>query len=260
MAEIVGAPKLGVVVPVFNEPEIDVTLSALYNQDLRNPDLVHHFVVDNGSTDNTREVIGRFSDAHEDFPLTIVEEEQKGTGAASDTGATSAIGAGFQVVARTDGDSAPASSWTETIYQKFQRKADIQLAGGRSRPLRDEYYRTGDEFLMPVAVVGARIALALKHLNRDYLRAAVGHNMATRSSAYERVGGFSRVSIGEMDEDIEYSLKIANEYGRGAIDIDPRMVVATSMRRIREYGIIGTSLHHLFPELRKRYRKEIDVR
>lgn len=251
--------KIAIIVPAFNEPGIETTLNGLYGQTQRN-DYTHHFVVDNGSTDRTREYIERFARSHGDFPLSVLEENQKGTGAASDTGFRTAIEDGYSIIARTDADTVPTPGWTARISDGFAQNEMLQLLGGKSLPLGDEYYRAGDQLFLPLAVRMARIALALKHLDRDYLSAVVGHNMATRADAYQSTGGFERSSIDEMDEDIDYSLKVASYYGRSAIQIDPKLEVQTSMRRMRKYGLAGTAIHHLFPDLRKNRKDAIDIR
>ena len=254
-----ASEKIAVVVPAYNEPSIEKTLKGLYEQERRG-DNTHHFIVDNGSIDDTRARIEAFMRYHDDFPLTILNEEEKGTGAASDTGFRAAIDKGYSIVARTDADSVPTSVWTSRISDNFRTHRQLQLLGGKSSPLRDEHYRVGDQLLLLTAVKAARFMLALKNFDPHYLRAVVGHNMATRAQAYEATGGFERSSIDQMDEDIDYSLKVADRYDSSAIEIDPNLEVETSMRRIRQYGIAGTALHHLFPEFRKRRKGGVDVR
>lgn len=250
--------RLAVVVPVYNEPRLEITLEALYGQ-IQQGD-THHYVVDNASTDDTRARIHAFTKKREDFPLTVLTEEQKGTGAAADTGFRQAIHDGFSLLARTDGDSTPMSTWTEHITETFAAKPAIQLLGGRITALRDEQYRLGDDQLLRAAVLGARTLLALKHLDPDYFRAVTGANMTTQASAYEQVGGMTRSSIDELDEDINYSLKITREFGWRAIQHDSRLQVATSMRRIRQSGVLGTAVHHLFPATRNKGDRIVDIR
>ena len=249
---------IAVVVPVYNEGRVADTLAALHGQQRRHE--VHHYIVDNGSTDDTRARIDAFARTHDDFPLTVLEEATKGTGAASDTGFRRAIDDGYVIVARTDGDSMPTRDWTTRIDHALGAGLDIQLLGGRSTAMRDRYYRRADRVLLPLAVTGARLALSIQHRNGDYRRAVVGHNMATRARAYEMVGGFVRTAIDDCDEDVDYSLKIARVFGRAAIQIDPQLEVATSMRRVRTYGIAGTAFHHLVPARRVRRGRDIDVR
>jgi glycosyltransferase involved in cell wall biosynthesis len=251
--------KLAIIIPAFNEPAIKSTLVSLYNQE-KSPAGVHHFVVDNASSDNTRAHIDAFFKQHDDFPLSILTESQKGTGAAVDTGFRTAIEQGYTTLARTDADTVPTGLWSSRINTAFETNPSVQLLGGKSLPLKDEQYRHTDVVLLPVAIKCARIALALKNLDSNYLKVVVGHNLATRSSTYLEVGGFERSSIELIDEDIDYSLKVAQKYGNNSILIDPNLQVETSMRRIRTYGIAGTALHHLFPELRINRTDGVDVR
>lgn len=251
--------KLGVVVPVFNEPRVTDTLEGIYRQNNR-INGTEHIVVDNGSTDNTRSIIERFMHDHDDFPVRIIDEPTKGTGSACNTGFKEAERLGCTVVARTDGDTVPNPYWTQRISNCFELNPCIKLLGGKSIAHRDEYYRKGDDILMPLAIRSARIAMAIKNLDLDYLHVVVGHNMATTTQTYLEVGGFDKTSIDEADEDIEYSLKVISNFGKESVHIDPDMVVATSMRRIRKYGIIKTSIHHLFPGKRDASKLVVDIR
>lgn len=248
---------LAVVIPVFNEPAITRTLDALRRQtDSR----LHVFVVDNDSTDDTAERLRRYAELHPELLLTVVTERQKGTGAACDTGFRAAIAEGFAIVARTDGDSEPASDWASRIREAFARNTLTQLVGGTSTPLRDHHYRWGDDLLIVGALRLLRPMMAAHHADLAYLRFVAGHNMAVRSSAYLASGGFERTSIDERDEDIDFSVRIARTLGRKSVRIDPELKVATSMRRVRRYGILLMGVHHLFPSLRGTLIRAVDVR
>ncbi|BBE22617.1 glycosyl transferase [Arthrobacter sp. MN05-02] len=249
---------LAVVVPVFDEPGIARTLEALCRQ--RGDADLRVYVVDNGSTDDTVLRVRRFAAAHPMLPVTVLTELQKGTGAASDTGFRAAIADGFRLVARTDGDSEPAEDWADRIRSTFARHPEVQLLGGTSVPLRDRYYRWGDGRLMPGALVLLRIMMALTHLDVAYLRFVAGHNMAMRASAYLEVGGFGRTAIDTRDEDIELSVRVSRRLGRAAVRIDAGLKVATSMRRVRRYGLGLMGVHHLVPALRGKLIRTIDIR
>lgn len=252
-----GTDRLAVVVPVFNEPDIARTLDALRLQ--RERAGLHVYVVDNGSTDDTARRVREYAASHPELAVTVVTEGQKGTGAACDTGFRTAIEDGFTLVARTDGDSEPADDWTGRIRALFA-DPQVQLVGGTSTPLRDRYYRWGDELLVPGALRLLRILIAIKHLDIAYLRFVAGHNMAVRASAYLVTGGFGRTSIDTRDEDIEFSALVSRRLGRNAVRIDPDLKVATSMRRVRRYGMGMMGVHHLVPALRGKFIRTIDIR
>jgi glycosyltransferase involved in cell wall biosynthesis len=250
--------RLAVVVPVFNEPGVARTLEALHRQ--RDRDGLHVYVVDNGSTDDTAQRVRRFAAARPALGITLLSELEKGTGAASDTGFRRAIDDGFALVARTDGDSEPEEDWAGRIRELFARRPEVALIGGTSVPLRDRHYRWGDGLLMPGALRLLRIMIAVSRLDAAYLRFVAGHNMAVRASAYLETGGFARTAIDTRDEDIDFSARVVHRLGFAAVLIDPRLRVATSMRRVRRYGLSLMGIHHLVPALRGRLIRTIDVR
>lgn len=255
--EEMHAKKLAVVIPVYNEEySIRRTLQGLCDQE-RPPKDTHFFIVDNGSTDKTREVIDRFMAKHKDFPLTVVTEAQKGTGAAADTGFRYAIEQGYPVIARTDGDAVPLPNWTSIIYDNFYNQEAPRLLGGGTLALHDKYYRPTDAWVVPLVNWATRPILALQHRNLNHIRTAHGYNMATTAETYLAVGGFPRSSISELDEDIVYAVKVADTFGKDSIRLDWNLKVQTSARRTRQYGSIKTALYYLFPSRR---RGDVDVR
>lgn len=250
--------KLGVMVPAFNEEaNIGDTLDALYNQKERT---AHHLVVDNGSTDRTVERVEAYKHEHPEFPLDIIVEEEKGTGSATDAGGRYLAEKGFPILARTDSDSQPNIHWTSVITDRFERDPNLQLLGGISDALHDQYYRFGDNIIAPVGSQMTRAAIALVRRDPTYLKIAAGHNLATRADAFQAVDGFPHTSIATTDEDVVYTKRIADKYGRRAIRIDKDLRVSTSMRRAREYGLVGLELYYLFPGIRSHLKDSIDIR
>src|SRR4051812_1483085 len=117
--------KTAVIIPAYNEPCIRKTLQGLYEQDYH-AEGTHHFIVDNGSTDDTLNRVRSFMEDHDDFPLTVLKEDQKGTGAAADTGFRKAINAGYTILARTDSDTVPTPFWSSRISDNFHSDPDLQ--------------------------------------------------------------------------------------------------------------------------------------
>lgn len=248
--------RLAVVIPAFNEQGIVKTLETLYTQLLPYPG-THVFVVDNGSTDNTKGIIEQFAQTHKDFPMTILSEKQKGTGAASDTGFRYAIKMGYPVIARTDADSVPESHWIAKILHLFDGPNPPRLLGGMTVALHDMHHKPIDSILVPLVARTSPHILALQRRTTRYNRRAIGANMATTAETYLAVGGFPRSAINELDEDVAYSKKVIDKFGKKSVKIDWGLKVQTSSRRTRAYGIIGIMQYYLFPSKRD---GDIDVR
>jgi glycosyltransferase involved in cell wall biosynthesis len=239
--------RMSVVIPAFNEGKcIGATLASLY--DCERPNLCTSFiVVDNGSTDNTDEVLRTFALDNPDFPLSIVEELQKGTGYASSTGFEYAIETdGADIVARTDGDTRVSVKWLKAIEESFQERSKTKLVTGPSNPLKDEWYRPIDQVAYPVSRAISRLLkeLALPTIPSKRILTP-GHNLATLASAYEAVGGFPGSSIDDTNEDIEYRNNIIAKFGVTALEFNRNMSVDTSMRRMRQVGYSGLFAYYV---------------
>ncbi len=192
-------------------------------------------------------MIHEFGAAHPDFPFTIIEESQKGTGCAVNTGFLAAIEQGFGIIARTDADTLPLPSWTQAILNNFTKNPFLQLLGGNRVPRKDDgFYKKRDALLWPLGVSAGR---CLRCGDKE-TGLITGNNMATRRAAYLATGGFPKTSIAETDEDREYERRIGAEFGEKSVVLDPSMVVATSMRRLREYGYLGLARYRVSPASR----------
>ena len=109
--------KLTVVLPAYNEADhILPTLRALLFQLSTNFDVVF---VDNGSTDNTREIITSYIENLGLKHWHVIDEPEKGTGAAADTGMRWAAAHGADYIARTDTDCLPREDWTREIIKEM---------------------------------------------------------------------------------------------------------------------------------------------
>jgi glycosyltransferase involved in cell wall biosynthesis len=103
-----SGPTRSVVVPVYNDPAgIEDTLRAITAQTADRYEVV---VVDNGSTDETREVAGAYADCNDHVTL-LVENEAQSSYAARNTGIRRATG---DVLAFLDADETVSSDWLET--------------------------------------------------------------------------------------------------------------------------------------------------
>jgi len=233
------------VVPAYNEEKsISETISSLYNQGTAIPEAV--VVVDNGSTDNTSAVVNSLKSRYPG--LHLVNEDEKGTGIACNTGFNYAIDElGADIVTRTDADTVVAKNWTEEINKRFEADDSLQLLSGPTHAKVDEFYKGYDKVIWPFLRRAHMIGMVA--VSRDILmsKIAIGHNFATRATAYKRVGGFPNSHIGQLDEDVEYSKRVAKVFGHQAIEYDRQIKAFTSMRRIRRVGYLGLAGYYWDP-------------
>ncbi len=239
--------KLACVVPAYNEERmLGNTLKALSDQSDPIKDIV---VVDNGSTDATREVIEDYS--RQRTPGTNIHyiiEPSKGTGVACNNGFNYAIDVlGAEVVSRTDADTIPATDWNQSIKRYLINNPTKQLVTGVSLPIKDHDHRIQDDAIIKMANSGFRIGMMLVARSLYPLKCAVGHNMAVRAEIFKHVGGFPDTAIEQADEDIELSRKIYDEFGLSALGLNKDMQVKSSMRRYRAMGYLGMTKCYINP-------------
>ncbi|MCJ1673899.1 MULTISPECIES: glycosyltransferase [unclassified Rathayibacter] len=246
-----------VVIPFFDEEKlIGGTLEALAAQDDRDFELL---LVDNASTDGSRAVIDAFSAQHPEMSIRTIEEAQKGTGAASDTGFRHAIAAGAAIVARTDADSLPDPRWVGLLKADFRTGA--RIVGGKVKPRTDEpEYRWYD------GVIGAVLIGIIERAPRYLYRRpgqrypmfmVPGLNMAIDADLYLEVDGFPRSSIDDTDEDLELHLKVCQLIPGGQARFDREAVVRCSIRKGKKLGYLGILLWYWG---RKKRTDVVDIR
>ncbi|MGI8336131.1 glycosyltransferase family 2 protein [Actinomadura scrupuli] len=228
---------LWVVVPAYNEERsIGATLRRLTEQTDPGFTLV---VVDNVCTDGTAEVVREYEGK---LDLRLIEEPEKGTGAAADTGIRFAISQGATHIARTDADCLPSAEWIAAVKRAFGD--GLRLVSGPLRPRTDEFrLKWWERRLLPSVVAFAAFFGRFRPGNQDpaYLGPYVmmpGCNLAVTAELYELSGGFPRTRIEDVHEDralVNRVRKLTTEYG-----LRKDMVVYGSVRRLRAYGLVGT--------------------
>ncbi|MFE6667281.1 glycosyltransferase family 2 protein [Streptomyces sp. NPDC057697] len=235
-----SAEPLWVVVPAYNEEAgIGATLAALASQTDTDFVLV---AVDNASTDATSDVVRRFA-ATAPFPVHLVHEEERGTGAAVDTGFRYAVAHGAESLVRTDADCLPDAGWIAAARAEFARGTD--MACGRSLPRHDENPSFAERHLLPAAIRLTAVygRYRTEHRHPRYRAPYVlchGHNLAITAALYLRCGGTPRTPLEGPAEDVVL-LNRAREHSE-RITRAEHMVVRTSLRRLRAWGARRTLL------------------
>ncbi|WP_303625876.1 glycosyltransferase family 2 protein [Halolamina sp. CBA1230] len=106
------------VIPVYNDPAgVSDTLDSI-TQSVTQPATLEILVVDNGSTDDTRDVIRNYTQDHENVHL-LVEDEIQGSYAARNKGIQHADG---DVLAFIDADETVDDDWLETALQAMDEQ------------------------------------------------------------------------------------------------------------------------------------------
>ena len=198
--------RLFVVVPFLDEASgITPTLVALAGQ--TDADFAVIFV-DNGSRDDTRAVIADFAAQHPALHMEVLDEPEKGTGAAADSGFRRAIQRGAWAIARTDADCLPAPDWIAATKRAL-RERGLEFVAGAIKP-RDDDYRLGirDRLLIPALVAVAAWFGTVRPGNRGpqyrtgYMMAA-GNNLAILAETYARILNEAESAGPDRDAQIE---------------------------------------------------------
>ena len=117
---------VGVIIPTRNRAELlHQSLEALSHQ-VRAPDEV--IVVDNGSSDHTRQVVEQYAGR---LPIRYLFEPVKGAGQARNLGIRHATS---EVLAFTDDDCIPDANWLHFIELSFLRDPAIGMVAGKVTP------------------------------------------------------------------------------------------------------------------------------
>lgn len=231
---------LWIVVPGYNERDwIAATIAALAAQEGARFTVLF---VDNASDDGTAVVARAAADAHPQLDLRIIDEAQKGTGAAADTGVRHAIDEGARFVLRTDADCVPRPDWAARMRRALEADG-LDLVGGNLRHRSDDGTAPrGAVILFPLLYGLVRIVGRVRPDNnrRDEgyqapFVLAPGCNMGVRADAYLASGGFPRTSIEDVHEDKELTNRVRRVSSR--VGYRRRAIVEFSNRRVAKHGI-----------------------
>jgi glucosyl-dolichyl phosphate glucuronosyltransferase len=192
---------VSVVISTYNRcGQLGGALDALLAQD---PGVAYEvIVVDNNSTDHTRDVVAARLDRSPH--LKYVFEPRQGLPHARNTGVLSSQA---PLVAFTDDDVRVGPEWVGTIKRAFDDNPDVDMIGGRVRPLwpgRIPGWVTPSQ-LGPFAL-GERGDAPIRVSAANAAPCLVGANFAFRREVFDRVGLFDPAYVKSQDREIQLRL------------------------------------------------------
>lgn len=222
--------RISLVIATYNRAEqLMVTLGSVAAQSLP-AEVWECVVVDNNSTDSTRECVAAFSREHAGLNIVYCFEAEQGLSAARNAGIRASRGA---VIAIIDDDERINDEFLAAYLELFASRADIMVAGGRiiaEYPAgRPSWMTTFTE--RPIANpmdFGARVRVFPKG------KIPGGGNMAIRREALERVGDFD-TTLGRTGKRLT---------GGEESDLFERMAAVG----IRPYYVPRAVMYHIIPE------------
>ncbi len=187
-------PSASIVVPVLNGAETIGDLLNALRQQTPTPSDLEMIVVDNGSSDGTQEIAGR-------FPVTLLEEPKRGPSAARNRGLAEAKG---EVVVHLDADTLPTRRWLAEILAPFGDSRTVLVAG---RSLSFPPKTPAERYLSRFQLYDAE-----KNIHRAVLPFAASMNMAVRRNAACAIGGWCEAMM--TSEDVDFCTRLRQQYPR----------------------------------------------
>jgi glycosyltransferase involved in cell wall biosynthesis len=203
---------ISVVVPTYNEEKnIENCLKSLLNQSLPKKEY-EIIVVDGQSKDKTVKIAKKYADK-------VVQQKSKGVGGARNDGVDVSKG---EIIATTDADCIIPENWLEKIKRSFENKKVVLVTGNIKFIDPGLYYQL-------LTKMSAILWWTIYKLNLSICCSGV--NISFRKNEFCKVGGFKNIPV--LD-DFELSTRLKRI---GDLRYDSKLVVYTSMRRIKEQGI-----------------------
>jgi glucosyl-dolichyl phosphate glucuronosyltransferase len=178
-------------------------------------------VVDNGSTDGTREVVQAVADTSE-VPVRYVWEPRQGVSYGRNAGIARAAGS---VVAFTDDDIQVSADWVDRVHHLLDEHADIDCIGGAVLPIWSEQPPAwlDSKHWSPISVTDHGEEPFL--IDASHPRCLLTSNLAFRRGVFDRIGGFS----GDFPRAQDHELQLRLWLSGGRELYSPTLVVHTAV-------------------------------
>lgn len=233
--------RLSFVVPAYNEEAyLPACLESILAQTKELGDAVEIIVVNNASTDRTREVALGYAGVR------VVDEMRKGLTFARQAGFAASTG---ELIANVDSDSRLTPGWVEKVLKGFASDPKMVSMSG---PF--VYYDLTPQQLVSVRIFYG-IAFLVYAVNRWVLRAGSmvqGGNFVLRRDALEKIGGFD-TTISFYGEDTDIARRM-HQVGTVQFTFDLKMF--SSARRLKKEGMLTMAARYTLNYFWTTFRKK----
>ncbi|MFY8091449.1 MAG: glycosyltransferase family 2 protein [Chitinophagaceae bacterium] len=183
--------KLSVVICSYNRAKyIANAMESLYNQTI-DKSLYEVFVVDNNSTDNTKEICQNYITKNTDFNISYIEEKRQGATYARNTGAALAKG---KYLVFMDDDAEANVDFLERILLFFKNNPNADGVGGRIIPLYIPEEPKWMSYYVSSLVGNFDYSNTVKEFAPE--KFPLESNMVTPKQLFDEVGGFDENLLG----------------------------------------------------------------
>jgi len=227
--------SVSIIVPVLNgSGTIHDMLTALFSQ-AGAPQNREVIVVDNGSSDGTRDIVRRFD-------VTLLEEPRRGVSAARNRGLAHARG---DIYINIDADTLPTRYWLRELVAPFS-DPDVVLAGGKVVSFKPE--TAAERYIERSGLYAPENSVT----NPD-LPFVAGMNLAVRREAALSIGGWDEDLL--RSDDIDFSCRILRKFST-CIRYQPGAIIFHRNRSTDEglkkqawgYGYGAAVMYKRYPE------------
>lgn len=235
--------RFSVVIPAYNAGLfIDKTLDSVRKQTFTDYEVL---VTDDGSTDNTAQVLKEYQQQYQGFPLKLATQENKGIGGARNNGLLRAKG---EYIAFLDADDGWCPEKLERMADYLYCHDQVDVAYHDEIEIR----RDGSQHLLSYSEVPTPV---YEHLLFKGNRLSTSATVVRRELA-QRVGGFSESKEFNSAEDYEFWLRLAwagARFGHVAAVLGQynRVEGSITQKNHYHYKNIGNVIKHHFELLRK---------
>ena len=201
LTEFSEFPFISVIIPAYDEEKrIANAIEAVLEQNYPK-DKMEIIVVDDCSTDKTREVVSK-------YPVKLIHHDKnRGDSAARNTGTKNAVG---EIIATTDADDKVDKNWLINMAKHYNDANVGSVIGSSHIAFNDENWQ---QRIIAEFSIGVRGSDAIKSIydakGKVSSNTGMGSNQSFRKNVFDEIGGYDMGLTGGMDQDIVWRIEKA---------------------------------------------------